>query len=334
MVNVIRAATLAGVWLAIGVDGWAIAQPPPSPEEKAVAYLAAHAAAWPKENGCFSCHNNGDAARALYAAKRQGLSFPADALRDTTAWLQKPDGWADNKGSPEFSDQRLADLQFAFALVAAIESGAAEKEPLDRAAALGAAAQAEDGAWRFDAAEAVGSPITYGTFLATAAARRVLSTADAHKYEERLARADHWLRAAPVKRVLDAAAVMWAIAGNSNAKAGERLDDCRAMMLGGQAADGGWGPYVTSPPEPFDTALVVLAIAAAKDERLAKPLGRGRAYLLSTQLEDGSWPATTRPPRGESYSQKISTSAWATLALLATSPRARSGDEQENDQRD
>ncbi|MEX0713581.1 MAG: hypothetical protein WD278_14585 [Pirellulales bacterium] len=39
---------------------------------------------------------------------------------------------------------------------------------------------------------------------------------------------------------------------------------------------------------------------------------------MDQQLEDGSWPETTRPAGGQSYAQRISTTAWATIALLAT----------------
>ena len=53
-------------------------------------YLAQEVPQWARENHCYSCHNNGDAARALYAASRRGYKVPADALADTTAWLHLP----------------------------------------------------------------------------------------------------------------------------------------------------------------------------------------------------------------------------------------------------
>ena len=108
----------------------------------------------------------------------------------------------------------------------------------------------------------------------------------------------------------------------------------------GQAPDGGWGLYATSPSEPFDTAVAVLALSAvldrtrrpelqlgrvrvgasfssgARDSRA--PSRRGRRFLVETQLSDGSWPETTRPTGQESYAQRISTTGWATLALLET----------------
>ena len=88
---------------------------------------------------------------------------------------------------------------------------------------------------------------------------------------------------------------------------------------GEQGKDGGWGPYVTSPPEAFDTAVVLLALIQLKEEEEIKPLmRRGRDFLLSLQRKDGGWPETTRPAGAESYAQRLSTSGWATLARLAT----------------
>ena len=42
--------------------------PDDSPEGKALAYLAIEVPRWSSEHKCFSCHNNGDGARALYLA--------------------------------------------------------------------------------------------------------------------------------------------------------------------------------------------------------------------------------------------------------------------------
>ena len=91
------------------------------------------------------------------------------------------------------------------------------------------------------------------------------------------------------------------------------------LIRRGQSDDGGWGPFVNSPPESFDTAIVLLALVAQKDPSAIVPLiAPGRKYLLAGQTADGSWPPTTRPPGADSYAQRLSTSAWATLALLAT----------------
>ena len=47
-------------------------------------------------------------------------------------------------------------------------------------------------------------------------------------------------------------------------------------------------------------------------------IARGKGFLIAQQQEDGSWIETTRPPGNVSYAQRISTTGWATLALLAT----------------
>ena len=97
------------------------------------------------------------------------------------------------------------------------------------------------------------------------------------------------------------------------------------LLRRGQSDDGGWGPRASSPPEPFDTALALLALAKCdQSPDIRGMIARGRAFLIAQQQEDGSWIETTRPPGNVSYAQRISTTGWATLALLATrEPSAR-----------
>jgi squalene cyclase len=89
--------------------------------------------------------------------------------------------------------------------------------------------------------------------------------------------------------------------------------DCVELLLAAQASDGGWGPHAMSPAEPFDTAVALLALRGHQEA-----IARGRAFLIARQQPDGGWSETTRPPGGQSYAQRISTSAWATLALVLT----------------
>ena len=90
-----------------------------SPEQRAVEYLTQEVPRWQRENHCYSCHNNGDAARALFAARRAGYAFADDVLSDTVRWLRQPGEWDNNHGNPGFSDTRLARIQFAAALAEA-----------------------------------------------------------------------------------------------------------------------------------------------------------------------------------------------------------------------
>src|SRR5690349_7242926 len=90
-----------------------------SPEQRAVEYLAGEVRKWSRENHCFSCHNNGDAARALFRAARSGLPVQEADVADTLAWLRDPAGWDRSKINPGFSNPVLARIQFAAALTEA-----------------------------------------------------------------------------------------------------------------------------------------------------------------------------------------------------------------------
>jgi hypothetical protein len=294
-----------------------------SPEDRALAYLAREVPRWSVEFKCYSCHNNGDAARALYAAARLGKPIPPRALADTSRWLTRPDEWEKNADGNAFSEQKLARLQFSATLAAAVDAGQVkEREPVERAAAMLAERQQRDGSWKALEDGILGGPTTHGNTLATALARSTLIRADARKYEQATARADAWLRQKEVKSVLDASAVLFALGKAGDDEAVTQRRQCLAVIRKGESKDGGWGPYVNSPPEVFDTALAVLALKGQPEtDEIKAMIKRGRAYLIASQEPDGSWQATTRPSGGESYAQQLSTTGWATMALLATTPK-------------
>ena len=296
-----------------------------SAEAKAVRFLMREVPAWSKENGCFSCHNNGDAARALYAASRKGYRVPADVLADTTEWVKRPARWDENKGDPGFSDKLLADVQFAASLLAAFETGRVkDRQPLQQAARKLAAGQSADGSWKIDAGNTLGSPATYGTALATHMALRTLKKTALPETKDTIERATAWLHQASPNNVLTAAALMLASAPGSDQpsrlnQGRLKQEQCLKLIRAAQTRDGGWGPYADAPPESFDTAVVLLALSGLRREPGVDDLiRRGRSFLTAQQNPDGSWPATTRPPGGDSYAQLMSTTGWATLALLET----------------
>ncbi len=233
------------------------------------------------------------------------------------ARLVRPDDWDHNGGDVAFSDKPLARLQFAAALVAAIEA----KRTDDRSALLRAAGRVAkdldaDGSWPQEGGGIVGSPATYGRPLATLMARDVLRAADQDAFRVPIERAEAWLGKFRPESIPDAAAVVIAIPEQDRSGARKSALD---LLLRGQGADGGWGPFPSSPPEPFDTALAVLALirSGSTPEARAKAR-RGRDFLLANQEPDGSWIETTRPAGNLSYAQRLSTTGWATLALLAT----------------
>jgi rhamnogalacturonyl hydrolase YesR len=269
-----------------------------------LAFLAGEVPKWERENHCFSCHNNGDGARALYLARQKGYPIPPDALERTTEFLLQPARWNEARGAPAATDRKLARIQFAAALTEAMRTGAAANRDAVRSAAkMLAADQDSGGAWLIDTGGLPGAPATYGTALATYLSRRTLETAGREEFAEPIARASRWLAAAKPASLTDAAALLLAQPDRA---------DCRELLLAAQTSDGGWGPQRGMPAEPFDTALAILAL------RDANP--RARAFLMKTQDSSGAWPETTRPSGGVSYAERISTAGWVAYALLTAEP--------------
>jgi hypothetical protein len=286
-------------------------------ERRGRAYLVREVPRWSRENHCFSCHNNGDATRALLAASEPQV--PEEVLADTLNWLGRPERWDGNPADAAFSDKRLARIQFAGALASAVESGRVrERGSLDRAARMVAADQAADGSWPIDELGTIGSPATYGRMLASAMARRTLEAAGPARYSQSIARAAAWLRERPIANVVDASAVLLGLSADEPADR-KRRREAFELLSRAQGDDGGWGPYVRSASEPFDTALALLALAKWPNRGETGPrIARGRTYLAASQSKEGNWPETTRPAGGESYAQRLSTTGWVMLALTAT----------------
>lgn len=292
---------------------------------RATRYLVTEVPRWRQDHPCYSCHNNGDAARALLAAASRGHAT-GDALADTIVWLSQPERWDSNQSRGGSEDLPLGRIQFANALASIAASGPTPQAALDHAARQVISHQAADGAWRLNESQTIGGPTFYGTSLATAMARRALSPASREVTAAAIAKADAWLRNTVPVTVLDASASIIGLAGDADTGAQTQRGRSLQLLVRGQGPDGGWGPYVTSQSEPFDTALALLALRAAvrsatsvapySPADLAAALRRGRDYLLTNQEPAGSWPETTRPSGGESYAQRISTTAWALLALL------------------
>jgi hypothetical protein len=115
-----------------------------SPEDRAVQYLMREVPRWRQEHPCYSCHNNGDAARALIAARTKDHAL-GTALDDTLVWLRSPSRWDANATGGGFDDKPLARIQFAGALASASAAKLTPPASIRAAAQLVAADQAIDG---------------------------------------------------------------------------------------------------------------------------------------------------------------------------------------------
>ena len=331
MIRFAHAAAASAITLA-GAAGLVVsAQSEPTTkmvEARAVAYLAAEVPKWRREHACYSCHNNGDAVRALLAAAGRGHAM-GDALDDTLSWLATPERWESNARRGGSEELPLGRIQFASTLVSMVAFGRASQDALDRAATMLIAHQGDDGSWRLSESQILGGATFYGTSLATAMAHRVLSRATTEAARLPRAKAAAWLRTTSVETVLDSSAILLGLERDVDAFAVAQRRRALDVLKRGQGPDGGWGPYVTSQSEPFDTAVAVLGLVALRQvqdietapysgDELEEAIRRAREYLVSIQTDEGSWPETTRPSNGESYAQRISTTAWALQALLAS----------------
>ncbi len=286
-------------------------------ERRAIAYLAQETPRWNVENHCYSCHNNGDAARALFLATTHGYPVPPSALEDTVRWLRDPAEWNHNHGNPGFSDQRLARIQFAAALAEAWRTGyTRDRDALLKAAQSLLPEQDRDGSWKVDTGGVAGAPATWGTTLATYMTRRTLEAADDSRFRDPIQRANRWLASAEPQNTLDRAAILLALP----ASAPKYLN----ALLAAQTSDGGWGPQPRVPAEAFDTAVVVLALAdVPQTPATTAAIRRATDFLRKFQLSDGSWPETTRPSGFTSYAERVSTAGWAAYALMVTDAKGK-----------
>ena len=116
---------------------------------RGVDYLKVEVPKWKAEHPCYSCHNNGDATRALLVAGAKGYDI-GTSLDDTLAFLKQPAKWDQNKAPSGFDDKALARVQFASALAVAERHGKAASTDLEAAAKLLVADQKPDGSWQLD----------------------------------------------------------------------------------------------------------------------------------------------------------------------------------------
>jgi len=293
--------------------------------DRALAYLGRERARWPQAHRCFSCHDSADASRALFLSRspRRGLRNARPSLDQSPAtidWLLHPERWDQDQARRPAGDPRLARISMTCALAAGVQSGWIEGRSALRQAALALEnLQSVDGSWPIEGVDDIGSPVTLGRPLATLLCRDALALADAPRHRTAITRANAWLDQRPIATVIDAAVAL--LAQRPDQPPSPRLRDALKLIQRGQAEDGGWGPRVLSPPEIFDSSVVLLGLARVRDRNLTDPMiRRGRGFLEAHQTQDGSWDETTRPPGVISHAQRVSTTAWAALALAAAQP--------------
>ncbi len=284
--------------------------------QRSIHYLAVEVPQWQKENDCASCHNQGDASRALIEAHRQKLFNGQSSLQTSIDWIGQPGHWELNRGLPEANDPTLSNLQFASTLLAAHKVLRPMPDAVKQAAEILAPLQQNDGAWIIAGGSQFGSPLTHGPILLTGQATSILKAAESPKFVAQARRAEQWLREQSPRNTIEASSLL--LISSELGWVHPQASRCLQIIFQSQSDAGGVGPYAIAQDENFDTALAVLAVdKSPRNPANTKFQDNAVKYLLSMQGEDGSWSETTRPSGTESYAHRISTTGWALQALLA-----------------
>ncbi|MCC6510653.1 MAG: hypothetical protein IT423_16235 [Pirellulaceae bacterium] len=321
-------------------------------------WLAAEVPAWMKQHQCAACHHQGDATRALilaldYQASVQPPLADFQPIATSLAWCSQPTRWSSNRGDPQASDHRLAEIQFAFTLLrsrtlpapsAGFSNNSQWLDAIEQAALLLRASQAEDGSWTVSDSTGLGSPITHGPILLTGHSAAVLTTSRRAQDRAAAEKAWLWLCKTRPRNVFEASSLILAIDElRTAANVTNRLlphnslgatQKCIELVLSvdvGSDTDRnnpptGYGPYANAPAENFDTALTIMALATAQRDKATSPadvqvitsrVKSAARYLITQQQADGSWEETTRMSDISSYAHQVSTTAWCLQSLLA-----------------
>ena len=281
----------------------------PEPEARSVAFLTREVPRWATRESLLFLPQQRRRCAGIVSSGPVGPTGGSAGAADTTAWLLQPAGWDHNGGDGPSNDKRLARIAFTAALATAVSTEwVRDRSALDRAADRLALDQAADGSWPIDVEDAAGSPAAYSRSLATYLVRQSLFATRQPRFQIAIECGHRWLLSRDVLTVSDASVSLLASGAVQSQAAAARREQSLGVLSRGQSQDGGWGPTVSSPPEPFDTALALLGLVSCPaSPRTRAMLSRGRSYLLDQQNEDGSWAETTRPPGNVSYAQRIST---------------------------
>ena len=290
---------------------------------EATQYLKTEALSWRTENACFSCHNNGDAMRALFECSTSPLPFRTSQWKESLLWLEAPRKWKEANSTEVKLSPALAIIQFGNTMLAAEKKGllSVDEDRHRRAANSLIETQHPEGYWALEAIGHLGSPATYGNQLGTAMALRVLENSGSKQAEAAIQKSIRWIAQMQPQANIDLAAGVEILKRSDKSDHIKLAKTWTQLLVQQQNKNGSWGPYASRFGEPFDTAIALLAVApfVSLHSEYRTALNRGRQFLIDTQESTGGWPETTRPSGGNSYAQHISTSAWALEALVQIS---------------
>jgi outer membrane protein OmpA-like peptidoglycan-associated protein len=306
--------------------------------QRGIEWLQPAAVEWQRNNQCFGCHVQAQAAMGLAVATRNGYLVSRPAVRELTDYmrmLQDTNGMesgmllvdnqsvmsapAAGKGSRTPADQPAMATVFAAMSFAYLDQMADTKpDPtLLRFADWLGAKQLPSGEVTPDLDEA---PICQGSFMTTANAALAFMQAFAEsgdaRYQAAGVKAIDFIAAAKPVTTQDEVFSILALAHYGNSRQQALVGGLIARLKSEQGSTGGWKESSGSPgPNAFATGQVLYAFKESGVDTRSPEFMRGVKYLLQTQQDTGAWPvqnsATDRP-------SEFAPTMWAVIGLAGS----------------
>ena len=310
--------------------------------QRGIEWLQPAAVEWQRNNQCFGCHVQAQAAMGLAIATRNGYLVSRPALQELTDYmriLQDADGsesfnllvdnqsvmtaQAAGKGSHTPAAQPIMATLFAAMSFAYLDLMAdTKRDPtLLKFADWLTAKQQPTGEVIPDLDEA---PICQGSFMTTANAALAFMQAFAEsgdsRYQTAGVKAIDFIAAAKPVTTQDEVFSILALSHFGNPQQQALVNGLIAHLKAEQGTTGGWNESRESPgPNAFATGQVLYAFKESGVDTRSAEFVRGVKYLLYTQEDTGAWPvqnsATGRP-------SEFAPTMWAVIGLAGSYAQA------------
>jgi ankyrin repeat protein len=272
----------------------------PSPEAirgaatRAVALLQKSQQSWFTQHQCASCHHQVLPAIAFRDARSHGI--PVDEAAAHADAAKSFASYADLDRAIQYTHQIDSAMDDGYRMIAAQAAGVRPSLTTAIYARHLAVRQQPDGHWATNDGR---PPQSYSFITTTAVAARALMAygRELPDYDERAARARHWLAAqkptCTEERVHQLLGLLWTNASGPDRK---RLAEALAAQ---QRDDGGWNSVAGRESDAYSTGQALVAMRDGGGVPVTDPhWQRGVRYLLQTQAGDGSWHVVSRlmPP--------------------------------------
>jgi outer membrane protein OmpA-like peptidoglycan-associated protein len=306
--------------------------------QRGIEWLQPAAVEWQRNNQCFGCHVQAQAAMGLAVATRNGYLVSRAALQELTDYmrlLQDTDGSESNmllldnqsvmtaqlapKSTHTPTDQPITATQFAAMSFAYLDQmGGNRRDPaLLKFVDWLASRQQSTGEVTPDLDRA---PICQGSFVTTANAavafmQAFTETGDA-RYQKAASKAVDFIAAGKPETTQDKVFTIVALSRFGSPQQQSLATALVARLKKEQGATGGWSESHGSPgPNAFATGQVLYAFKESGVDTRSPEFVRGVKYLLGTQEDTGAWPGQNTASNQPS---EFAPTMWAVIGLAGS----------------